>query len=127
MKSSADGEKRIRPINVCFGLDISGSMGGPLTYDGPYDKAEGKKNRLQLSQDAIWMFYQKLNPDDIFSFIVFHNESRTVIKSEFVKNLDSETVKEFIYQKFESGGTTIKTGFNEAVKNITEIRKNNVL
>lgn len=73
MKSSMDGEKRIRPINVCLVLDISGSMGGPLAYDGPYDTGKGRKNRLQLAQDAIWMLFNKLNSEDIFSFVVFHN------------------------------------------------------
>lgn len=126
MKSSMDGEKRIRPINVCLVLDISGSMGGPLSYDMNNLEYEGKKKtRLELSQDAIWMLYKKLNPDDIFSLVVFHNQARTVLKSEFVKNLDSDGVKEMIYQKFESGGTTIRNGFDEAVKNIKNIRENN--
>ena len=101
MKSSMDGEKRIRPINVCLVLDISGSMGGPLSYDMNNLEYEGKKKtRLELSQDAIWMLYKKLNPDDIFSLVVFHNQARTVLKSELVKNLDSDGVKEMIYQKF---------------------------
>ena len=51
-------------------LDISGSMAGPLTHR--YDK-EITKTRLDLSKDAIWMFYNKLNAEDIFSLIVFHN------------------------------------------------------
>lgn len=81
-----DGEKRIRPINACVVLDVSGSMGGQLSYSQPKE-GEVKKTRLQLAQEAIWMLYKKLNPDDIFTMIVFHTQARTVIKSEFVKKL----------------------------------------
>lgn len=35
MKSSMDGEKRIRPINACVVLDVSGSMGGHLSHSQP--------------------------------------------------------------------------------------------
>lgn len=51
--------------------------------------------------------------------VVFHNTSRTVIKSDLVKNFNPDEVKELIFQKFESGGTTIRTGFDEALKNIS--------
>lgn len=69
--------------------------------------------------------FNKLEPEDIFSFVVFHNDSRTVISSEKVKNLDKDIVRQNIYQKFESGGTTIRAGFNEAVKNIEKHTKDN--
>ena len=65
------------------------------------------------------MCFNKLNPEDAFSMVVFHNTSRTVIKSDLVKNFNPDEVKELIFQKFESGGTTIRTGFDEALKNIT--------
>lgn len=64
------------------------------------------------------MMFNKLEGEDIFSFVVFHTNSRTIIPSEKVKNLDKEIVRESIYQNFESGGTTIRAGFNEALINI---------
>ena len=52
IKSSKDGEARTRKINACIALDISGSMGSPLTYEA------GKgRPRLDLAKDAIWMFF----------------------------------------------------------------------
>ena len=83
-------------------------MGSALKYDGTGDN----RPRLELAKDAIWMFFNKLGPEDIFSMVVFHNSSRTVIQSDFVKNMKKEDVKSAIYQKFESGGTTLREGFN---------------
>ena len=34
LKSSKDGEKRTVPINAALTLDVSGSMGGQIKYDG---------------------------------------------------------------------------------------------
>jgi hypothetical protein len=45
MKSSADGEKRTRPINVVMCLDVSGSMGGGLGFHQP---KEGMKVKTRL-------------------------------------------------------------------------------
>lgn len=92
LKSSQDGQKRTKGINICLTLDISGSMGSQLSNnfrDGlEQAKNEPTKSRLELSKDATWMMFNKLEPEDIFSFVVFHNNSRTVIPSEKVKNLD---------------------------------------
>lgn len=65
--------------------------------------------------------FQKLNPDDAFSLVIFHTEARTVIRSDLVKNMDKEDVKGMIYQKFESGGTTIRAGFEESLTNIKAV------
>ena len=83
-------------------LDISGSMGGPLKYDPNeiYDVKKVRKNRLDLAKDAIWMFFQKMQKDDIFGFTVFHNSARTIIESTFVSELNPENVKKLIYSDF---------------------------
>ena len=65
-----------------------------------------------MAQEAIWMLYKKLNPDDIFSMVVFHTQARTVLKREFKKKLSDEAIQELIFQSFESGGTTIRCGFD---------------
>ncbi len=69
------------------------------------------KSRLDLSRDAIWMFFQKLSKDDIFGFTVFHNDATTIIPSTFVSKLESEKVRNLIYSSFYSGGTTLRKGF----------------
>lgn len=65
---------RDRNINACIVLDISGSMNSELNYSKPTGKT-----RLMLAKDAIWMFFEKLKPNDIFSLVVFHTEAMTVI------------------------------------------------
>ena len=58
-------------------------MGSYLTYNG-----EEQPTRLELARDAIMMFFEKLLPEDVFSLVVFHEEARTVIKSDFVKSMN---------------------------------------
>lgn len=57
------------------------------------------------------LFFEKLTSDDVFSLVVFHTTARTIIKSDYVRNMDKEEVRKAIYQQFESGGTTLKAGF----------------
>jgi len=38
------------------------------------------------------MLYKKLQPEDAFSLITFHNSAKTVIKSTFVKDMLYEDV-----------------------------------
>lgn len=117
LKSNRDGQPRTRNINACIVLDISGSMGSPISHQEPSDKT-----RLMLARDAIFMFFEKLRENDIFSLVVFHTQAWTVIESNFVSKLDKEEVRKSIYQHFQSGGTTIRNGFNEAIKQINTHR-----
>lgn len=103
LKSEKDGLPRTRNINACIALDISGSMNSKLSL-----KESSEKTRLMLARDAIFMFFEKLNENDIFSLVVFHTTARTVIESDFVSKMNKEDVRSKIYQNFESGGTTIK-------------------
>lgn len=68
------------------------------------------------------MMFEKLQPNDIFSLVVFHTSARTVIPSSFVKDLSFYNVKEMVNTKFESGGTTISTGFAESLKSIDHFK-----
>jgi hypothetical protein len=54
-KSCFDGRSRTRSIHAVLLVDISGSMGGNLSQ-----KNSSGKNRLQLSKEAIKLFYNKL-------------------------------------------------------------------
>lgn len=54
-------------MNATICLDISGSMGGGLGGGN-----SGKhRSRLQLSIEAIKMFFSKLRPTDSFGLITF--------------------------------------------------------
>ena len=45
--------------------------------------------RLDLSRKAIFMLYNKLNDDDVFCLVTFHNTAKTIIKSTFKNMLNS--------------------------------------
>lgn len=91
MKSSADGQPRSRKLNVVIALDVSGSMDGSLKYEG-YENEGKSKSRLDLSREAILMLYNKLQPEDVFGLVTFHNSAQTIISSTYVKDLSLEEV-----------------------------------
>lgn len=77
LKSSTDGQKRTRALNLVVALDISGSMNGSLKHSSTGINTP----RIQLAKQAILMLFEKLQPNDVFSLVVFHTQSRTVIPS----------------------------------------------
>ena len=86
LKSSRDGADRDETVlNATICLDISGSMGGGLAQPKkPKNlvKEEQKKvmSRLELSIEAIKMFWSKLRPDDSFGMVIFDNKAELVVK-----------------------------------------------
>lgn len=108
---------RTQPIHAVLVLDVSGSMNGQLSRT----KSTGK-TRLQLAREAIKKFYKKLIPDDIFSLVTFESQAHTIIPSEYVKNMEEESVMACIDRGFKSGGTTLLAGFMEAEKNFNDFK-----
>lgn len=46
------------------------------------------------------MLFDKLNAEDVFSLVTFHTEAKTIISSNFVKNLNRSQVADLVNQKF---------------------------
>lgn len=86
-------------------------MNGALKYTAGHRHSDPENTRIALAKRAILMLLDKMAPEDVFSLVIFHNTARTIIDSEFVKNLDRKKVDELINSKFISGGTTISSGF----------------
>lgn len=85
LKSNTDGQTRARPLNLVVALDVSGSMDGALKNSVG---AAEHTSRLALAKRAIILLFDKLQPDDAFSLVVFHDQARTVIPSSFKKDLN---------------------------------------
>ena len=66
-----------------------------------------KMNRLQLSLEAIKMFYSKLQPNDSFGFVVFNNEGHLIIKQTKKSQINEEELFEILGKIKQQGGTTI--------------------
>lgn len=92
LKSSTDGQVRTRPLNMVIVLDVSGSMDGALKYCVGDRYPGPEESRIALAKQAILMMYKKLQRDDVFSLVIFHNSARTITKSSFVKDLPYEKV-----------------------------------
>ena len=52
--------------------------------------------RTALAKKAIMMLFDKLKGDDVFSLVIFHTASRTIIESNFVKNMERNTIEMLI-------------------------------
>lgn len=93
MKSSTDGQKRTRPLNVVVSLDVSGSMDGALSYKvGEEYPPSQQKSRIALAKKAILMLFDKLQDDDVFGLTTFHTSAKTIIKNTLVKNIDRNSL-----------------------------------
>lgn len=89
LKSSTDGEKRKTPLNIVVALDVSWSMDGVLKHSAEiYSEGSQPKSRLALSRTAILMLYDKLHDNDVFSLVTFHDTAKTIIESNYIKNLN---------------------------------------
>lgn len=60
LKSSTDGQKRSRPLNVVIALDVSGSMDGLLKFTNYAEPTVPEKTRIFLAKQAILMLFNKL-------------------------------------------------------------------
>jgi hypothetical protein len=50
LKSSTDGQKRTRPLNVVIALDVSGSMDGVLKFVNYKEDPAAFKTRIHLAK-----------------------------------------------------------------------------
>ena len=73
------------------------------------------------------MLFDKLQGDDVFSLVTFHEKAKTIIASTYVRDLSREIVEELVNFKFPTGGTIVASGFNEAKANLTKFKAENTL
>jgi uncharacterized protein with von Willebrand factor type A (vWA) domain len=112
VKGCKDGADRDeRPLNSLICLDISGSMGGGL---GLYNHGNFK-SRLWLSVEAIKMFISKLRPTDSVGVITFNTQAQIILEPTYKSSLP-ENFFDRLDKIKANGGTTIKSGFETAVK-----------
>lgn len=93
------------PHNLCFVVDISGSMAG---YD-----------RIESLQEAMKIFVDKLATNDKVSLVAFNDDPEMVIPSQKAGN--KTAIKKEITDLYANGGTNIYRGLEMGYK---EIQKN---
>ena len=104
-KTLPDSYKR-PAINICFVLDVSGSMMSDLKIDS--------------LKSALNQFIKKLHPNDLVSLVIFNSEAGVLLSSR--KKGDGYLMYEYIEKLTASGGTNIYKGLllghNEVKKNL---------
>ena len=97
--------KNPTPLNICFVVDISGSMMG--------------EERIEELKKSMIEFVKQLEPTDIVSVVVFNSTSTVAVPAEPIG--DKRKVIDVIYAIQAGGGTVIYTGlemgFVEVAKN----------
>ena len=116
LKSERDGSERDDTVlNATICVDISGSMGGGLEVSKKnMAKKEKNMTRLQLSIEAIKMFYSKLRPNDSLGLIIFDNQAEVILKQTLKSKIDQEIFFATLNELKPRGGTTISKGFELA-------------
>lgn len=104
-KGNKDGEDRDeRVLNSVIVLDVSGSMGSGLT-------ANGMGCRLELSKEAILMFFSKLRPTDSFGLVIFDTSAHTIVPVQKVSEINFDVLADAVRSIHTMGGTTLNAGF----------------
>lgn len=115
LKGERDGKDRDhRRLNSIICLDISGSMGGPLSAV----QEKQRRTRLELSVEAMRMFVSKLRPDDAVGIVVFDTEAETILPVTMKKDLTQGLYEELAKIRTR-GGTTIRRGFERSLQEMT--------
>lgn len=68
------------------------------------------------------MFFSKLRPNDGFGLVVFTNSAKTLIPLQTVSKIKFETVSETVKGISAGGGTTLMSGFQEALNEMKTYR-----
>ena len=88
-------------------------MGGGLGAPPAHHEAKQKQpqTRLQLSVEAIKMFYSKLRPTDSLGVVIFDNTAEVVLKQTVKAGIEEAAFFMALNELKPRGGTTISKGF----------------
>ena len=104
LSAITDGKKvRRTPLNLAVVLDKSGSMTGA---------------KIEKTKQAAMQLVDRLQPDDIFSLVIFSDEARVVVPAQHVENKAALKAK---IEAIEAGGSTaLYAGVNMGAGQIRE-------
>lgn len=100
-------------------LDISGSMGSPFDqyyYDRTTGKqvevprAEAKKTKMELANEALSALVDQLNPDDRLGIVLFSDAATVAKPLRLVGETDRSALKRHIMQLKPTNGTNMSAG-----------------
>jgi Ca-activated chloride channel family protein len=102
----ADENARRVPINLAIVLDRSGSMSGA---------------KIEKARQAAAMAVDKLSDDDVFSLVIYDNETSVLIEPQRIGGRDNrETLKQRIHRIEPGGGTALHAGVVLGAKQVRQ-------
>jgi len=110
-KFDGDGLKKAGgrpPANICILIDISGSMGSPISYD-----PNNNINKLQLAGESTANLLTLLKPEDRLCVMLFNDATQVILPFTDVPKIDkAELTKQLLALKT-GGGTNISRGMQK--------------
>lgn len=107
MTSSLDGDgvKSARePLDLCFVLDISGSMSSPFPDDSD------RRSKLTVALDCLRSILPQLTSDDRVSIITFNTDQHVIYNSNYATKKNKETILKKLNKINSGGGTALARG-----------------
>ncbi|MDR2095291.1 MAG: VWA domain-containing protein [Treponema sp.] len=95
----------VRPKNICFVIDISGSMGWSMKGEGI--ESDTGKTRLDLVKEVCsTVMNEVIKVNDIVSVVAFHRENKVVVTRKYISNLDDREEVINAIKELKPDGTT---------------------
>ena len=99
LKAKKDDFENLRPLNICFVIDISGSM--------------ADRDKLSWVKNAFYIFINSVRPNDIVSVVIFDNIAEVLVPPMSVKTeSDRNQFKRSVDSLWPRGSTDILKGMN---------------
>ena len=106
---TAGGEGSQAPLNLCFVLDVSGSMGGAP---------------LRTVKEAALKLVDRLTERDRISIVVFDHKAKVLVPNQLATDLDS--IKSKIHTLKAGGGTSIDDGLKAGIAQLANGKEDRV-
>lgn len=101
-------------IDLCFVLDVSGSMGSPFPSDSD------RRSKLDVSKSCLLSILSKLTESDRISIIQFDDRQELLFPLQHVTSGAIRTIEEILSKINSRGGTNLGAGIASGFKHLSE-------
>jgi hypothetical protein len=102
-------------IDLCFVLDISGSMNSPFPCDSDF------RSKLEVAKSCLLAILPKLTPSDRISIIQFNDRQELLFPLQYVTEANIQVIEEILSKLTSRGGTNLGGGIASGFKHLSEV------
>jgi hypothetical protein len=101
-------------IDLCFVLDISGSMNSPFPSDSDF------RSKLEVAKSCLLAILPKLSQSDRISIIQFNDTQSLLFPLQYVTDANLQTIEDILSKIASRGGTNLGAGIASGFKHLFE-------